>query len=411
MTNTGNQNTLQDRQEPTKIWNALFIAVFFANMAFGLGQAMSNAMLSVYADHLGAPPSQIGMLMGMFALTALIFRFVAGPAMDSFNRKYLLMGSTVIMSVAYIGFGISSTIPSLMAFRLLQGIGNAFGNVCCLAIVADALPRDKFNAGIGYYSIAQVVSQAVGPTVGLQLVSWFGYNTTYLINAGFMMVSLLTVSTIHIPQRPHKQFKMKLHNIIATEALVPTLVTFFVAMGFTTISALLLVSAKNQGVTDGIGLFFTVGALTMLISRPMIGKLTDKYGFVKVSIPAILMTGLSFIIISQSHTLGMFLLAAFVNSFGYGAVQPALQSLVMKSVPPNRRGSASSTNYIGMDSATLIGPSVAGVVAQVFGYSAMWLVMIIPLFIGAMIVLLYRKNINYIEEEFTAYVRSSSATQ
>ena len=118
-----------------------------------------------------------------------------------------------------------------MVFRLLQGIGTAFGNVCCLAIVADALPKKKFNTGIGYYSVAQVVSQAIGPTIGLQLVSWFGYNNTYIINAGVMMLALVTASMIHIPARPHKPFKMKLHNIIAKEALVPTAVTFFVGNG------------------------------------------------------------------------------------------------------------------------------------------------------------------------------------
>ena len=52
---TINPNTLPNWQEPTKIWNGLFFTVFFANMAFGLGQMMSNALLSIYADHLGAP--------------------------------------------------------------------------------------------------------------------------------------------------------------------------------------------------------------------------------------------------------------------------------------------------------------------------------------------------------------------
>jgi MFS family permease len=338
--------------EPKTIWNKLFLSVFFANMIFGLGQMMSNSMLSVYADSLGTPDSQIGMLMGMFALTALIFRFVAGPALDSFNRKYLLLFSTIIMSISYIGFSFSKTIGFLMLFRLLQGVGNAFGNVCCFAIVADALPRKHFSKGIGYYSIAQVVSQAIGPAIGLFLVSKFGYSNTYILNACVMFLATLTTALMHLPQRMYKKFSMKYENIIAKEALVPTAITFFVAMGFTTINALLIVAASKEGVVEGIGLFFTVYALTMLITRPVIGQLTDKFGFVKVSIPSILMTALSFVIISQAHTLNMFLFAAFINAFGYGAVQPALQSLVMKSVTADRRGSATSTNYIGMDLAT-----------------------------------------------------------
>jgi MFS family permease len=175
-------------------------------------------------------------------------------------------------------------------------------------------------------------------------------------------------------------------------------------MGFTTINALLIVSAKKQGVTDGIGLFFTVYALTMLATRPIIGKLTDRFGFVKVGIPAIFMTALSFIIISQSHVLWMFLLAAFVSSFGYGAAQPTLQSLAMKSVPADRRGSASSTNYIGMDSATLIGPTVAGFVAQKFGYTPMWIIMTIPFAIGILFVFSFRSNIKDIEKKFSTKV-------
>jgi MFS family permease len=386
--------------EPKTIWNKLFLSVFFANMIFGLGQMMSNSMLSVYADSLGTPDSQIGMLMGMFALTALIFRFVAGPALDSFNRKYLLLFSTIIMSISYIGFSFSKTIGFLMLFRLLQGVGNAFGNVCCFAIVADALPRKHFSKGIGYYSIAQVVSQAIGPAIGLFLVSKFGYSNTYILNACVMFLATLTTALMHLPQRMYKKFSMKYENIIAKEALVPTAITFFVAMGFTTINALLIVAASKEGVVEGIGLFFTVYALTMLITRPVIGQLTDKFGFVKVSIPSILMTALSFVVISQAHTLNMFLFAAFINAFGYGAVQPALQSLVMKSVTADRRGSATSTNYIGMDLATLIGPTFAGIVAEIFGYSMMWVVMIIPLLIGVTVALLFRKKINHIEELF-----------
>ncbi len=396
--------SLDEWQEPTTIWNKVFLSVFFANIAYGISQFSSNSMLSVYADSLGAPASQIGILMSMFALTALIFRFVAGPAMDAFNRKYLLIFSMAIMATAYIGFSFSRNISSLLVFRLFQGIGNAFGYACCLAIVADALPKDQFNTGIGYFSVAQAISQAIGPSVGLQLVSRFGYSNTYLINAGMMGFAIFSAFVIKLPPRKPKAFNLNLSNIIAKEALVPSAVTFFVAMGFTTINALLIVSAKKQGVTDGIGLFFTVYALTMLATRPIIGKLTDRFGFVKVGIPAIFMTALSFIIISQSHVLWMFLLAAFVSSFGYGAAQPTLQSLAMKSVPADRRGSASSTNYIGMDSATLIGPTVAGFVAQKFGYTPMWIIMTIPFAIGILFVFSFRSNIKDIEKKFSTKV-------
>lgn len=394
---------------PTTIWNRMFLSIFFVNMAFNLGQQMSNSLLSLYAKSTGAPADQIGQLMSMFAVTALIFRFVAGPAMSAFERKRLVCMSTLLMTTAYLGFSFSPAIASALGvsvisvmkcFRLLQGVGNAFGNSCCLTIVADTLPRDKFTTGMGYYALAQVIAQAIGPTIGVFLRDLVGYNRVYIIFAGVMLVA--TAATLQIRTAPQKRlpFRLNLDNMIAKECLVPATVTLLVAMGFTSINAFMLVYAEERGIT-GASLFFTVYALTMLVTRPLVGRLTDRYGFVKVAVPSVLMTALSLNLIGASVNLYMLLLAAFVNAFGYGAVQPMLQSLCMKAVPPERRGSASSTNYIFMDIATIIGPTLCGFVARLFGYTPlMWLAVSAPIVLGAIFILLFRRKIHQIEDEF-----------
>ena len=397
-------------QPPTTIWNAMFLSIFFANMTMQLSQQMSNSQLSLYAKSLGSPADQIGSLMSMFAVTALIFRFVSGPAMNSFNRKYLFCMAMGLMTTAYIGFSFAPTIAPMIGletitvlkfFRLIQGIGNAFGNSCCLTMVADVLPKDKFTTGMSYYACAQVVSQSIGPTVGVLLSDTFGYGNTYRIVACFMISAIVfTYLTVKLAPRKPMPFNLKISNMIAKEALVPAGITFLVAMGFTSINAFMLVYAEERGI-EGASLFFTVYALSMLVTRPVVGKLTDKYGFVKVGIPAIFMTAISLVLIGLSTNLVMLLFAAFVNSCGYGAVQPALQSLCMKSVGSERRGSASSTNYIGMDSATIIGPSVCGIIADKLGYTPiMWATMAIPCVLGALFIFISRKHIAKIESDF-----------
>lgn len=396
-------------EPPKTIWNAMFLSIFFANMALNMGQQMSNSLLSLYAKSMDAPADQIGQLMSMFAVTALIFRFISGPAMNSFNRKKLVAMAMGFMATAYLGFSFAPVIAQatglqvitvLKAFRLLQGVGNAFGNSCCLTIVADTLPKDKFTTGMGYYACAQVVSQAIGPTVGILLRDTFGYNKTYIINFVVMCCAILASTRVKLAPRESIPFSLRLDNIIAKEALVPTAVTFMVNVGFTSINAFMLVYAEERGITGG-SLFFTIYAVTLLITRPVVGKLSDRFGFVRVGVPALLMTALSLAMIGYSTNIVMLLAAAFVNAFGYGAVQPMLQSLCMKSVTPDRRGSASSTNFIGMDSATLVGPSICGMVAAAVGYQpAMWLVMTIPVILGILIVILFRKKITAIEQNF-----------
>ena len=326
---------------PEKIWNVWFISIFFINMALNFGQYMSNSLLSLYAKEMGAPAEQIGMLMSMFAITALIFRFVA-----------------------------------------------------------DVIPREQFSSGMGIFACAQVVAQAVGPTVGVCLKDRFGYTTTYFIFGCIMVCAILAASTIRLAPTVRMPFSLKLQNMIAKEAVLPAAVTLLIALGFTSINAFLLVYAQERGI-HGASLIFTVYAITMLFTRPVIGRLTDRYGFVKAGIPSVFATAVSLAMIGFSTNLPMLLLAAFVNAFGYGAVMPALQSLCMRAVSLERRGSASSTNYIGQDLATLIGSTTAGYVIAAAGYTPfMWIIMAVPVLLGILVIFLCRKKIYRIENNF-----------
>ena len=109
------KNTVQTSawEPPKTIWNSMFLSIFFANMALNMGQQMSNSLLSLYAKSLGAPADQIGQLMSMFAITALIFRFVSGPAMNAFNRRKLVGMAMSFMATAYLGFSFAPKIAPI----------------------------------------------------------------------------------------------------------------------------------------------------------------------------------------------------------------------------------------------------------------------------------------------------------
>ena len=177
-------------QMPTTIWNVMFVSIFISNVGLNMGQQMSNSLLGVYAKFLGAPATQIGYLMSAFAVTALLFHLISGPAMNAYNRKKLLIASMGFMAIAFLGFGFSPNIADkfelapiqvLIVFRLIQGVGNAFGNGCSLTIVSDTLPKEKFTTGMGYYACAQAISQAIGPVVGVFLRDTIGYHNTYIV--------------------------------------------------------------------------------------------------------------------------------------------------------------------------------------------------------------------------------------
>ena len=389
-------------QAPASIWSKSFIILFFTSMAFNLGMTMSNSLVSLYADYLGAPASIIGLVASSFAISSLLFRMISAPIMDTYNRKYLVIFAAMMLAVAFGGFSISTNIPMLLGFRMIQGCGMAFGNACCLVMVADILPKDKYSSGLGYFSLAQVICGAIGPSVGLELVDRFDYRTTYTFTACIMLVAAFLIILLKTDFKRTKKLTLTFNNIIAKEALLPVGANFFMMLSGFGASSFLFIYARAQGVTGNIGLYFTVSAITMLITRPFMGRLTDKFGLVKIAVPAMFCNIASMFIISYSSTLTGFLIASCISAFGGGALGPAIQALTMKSVPSERRGAASSTNYIGMDLGNLAGPILAGQVAQAFGYTMMWRIMVIPAIIGTLVLVCFRKTIARIDEEFAA---------
>lgn len=383
-----------------RLWNPLFISIFIANACMYLSQWMVNSITAKYADFLGAPANIVGMVSSMFAFTALLFKVVSGPAIDTFNRRLILMSAMFVMGIAFFGYGISESVSGLIVFRLVQGCGQAFTATCCLALAADALPQNKFGAGIGIFSLAQAVMQAIGPTAGLVCLDLFGYRITFFAAGVIMAAAIFFASRVKVASPQGRKFRLSLNSIFAREAVLPGTVMFFLSLAFSVINSFLVIYAGQQGVETGIGLYFTIYACTLLFTRPMVGRLSDRFGMVKVVIPAMCCFAVSFLLISISDSLVMFLFAGFVAGFGYGACQPAIQSLAMKCVGTARRGAASSTNYIGSDLGQLLGPNVAGAVVVASGYTAMWRVMTVFIFIAIVLIWVNKSRICMIEEKF-----------
>lgn len=383
------------RQEPDKIWNAAFISVFIANMLMFLGQQMMNTLVAKYANFLGAQPSVVGFITSSFAYTALLFKVFAAPAIDRLNKKYVLAGALLVMAASFFGYSMSHSVQPLLGFRLLQGAGQAFTATCCLALASECLPRDKMASGIAYFSLAQAICQSLGPTMGLSLAKSIGYNATFAIGAVIMVcaaVAAFMIKTPAIPkQKEKKPFSVK--SIIAVEAILPAVLAFFLSMANYNINSFLAIYGAERGCETNIGYFFTVYALTMLASRPLVGKLADKYGMTKMIIAAMGCFAAAFLLISISTNIWMFLLSAFVSAFGYGACHPLVQALCMKCTPPEKRGAGSITNYIGQDLGNLVGPTFAGFVVERTSYAVMWRVMTIPILFAIALVFISRTRI------------------
>ena len=114
----------------TKIWNRTFISVFLTNALMYMAQQMVQPLITSYVKSIGATAAIIGIIASAYTWTAILMKVISAPAIDTYNKKYLLCGGMAVMGIAFTGFALFGSIPSVMAFRLIQGCGQAFTTSC-----------------------------------------------------------------------------------------------------------------------------------------------------------------------------------------------------------------------------------------------------------------------------------------
>lgn len=373
-----------------------------ANGLLQLSHSSTNSLVSTYATFLGAAPKLMGLLTGMFFGVALAVKPAAGPIQTRSDHRKLIIAVFSIGVVVNAGYAMFHTIPLFVMFRVLHGVQYAFVGSLCMTIAANSLPQEKMASGLGMFGVSSAIAQSIAPQVGLSIRDWWtaragedaGY-TAIFVFAGICMILAIIPSLIMLPSQKTKQEIANTgkwyQNIVSKDAIVPACVMLFLIMSHSIFSSYMVPFGEELGL-EGIGLFFTVFAGSMLIIRPISGRLTDKLGLAKLFIPAAILFSISFLIVFSSKSQPMVLVGALVAAIGYGAANPCIQTMAMQTESKARRAVASNTLYLGMDIGLFMGPLVGGFIRDYSNYKTVILSGCVPPVLGLIVFLLFWKK-------------------
>ncbi len=391
-----------DRADPAapapsheRIWNRSFTSAFATYFLINLGLNLSNVIVSPFARDLGATPAVIGVVAAAFTIGSIVFKLVSAPAIDSLNRKFLLLGAVAVIALAFSGYAASGTASSVLTFRIVQGAGQAFTSTTCIALAADTLPRRKLAAGLGVFALASGAAQMIGAPLALKIQEATDYRTTFTVAIGVLVLAAVAVLQIRpsvVATTPRRPFRFAPSRIIAREAIVPAVLQFCFLFAWSLVNSFVVVFGVEQGLGSDVGFFFTVYGLVLFVASPLGGRAVDRFGYVAV-LPMLACIIGSMYLISVSDTIWTLLAAAVVGAFGYGAAGPVARAMAMGVVPEERRGAASSTLYLGSDLGQLAGPVVGGLIATTLGYAAMYRIAPVSILLAAAVLLVARRTL------------------
>jgi len=146
----------------------LFAAIMFLARAVML---MLGPLLVALADDFGISIAVAGQLAAVTFITWGITAPLVGPISDTYGRRPVLLIGFLLMALGVLGSGVSWGYGSLLALRLITGIGSAMVPPTIIAALADNLPPEKVGKAVGFIT----ASSWVGVAVGVPSISLLGY--------------------------------------------------------------------------------------------------------------------------------------------------------------------------------------------------------------------------------------------
>ncbi|WP_406542335.1 MFS transporter [Clostridium ljungdahlii] len=178
------------------LWNFSFILMLIINALVFIGFTMMTPILPKYTISLGATMSIAGLVAGIFAITSIIIRPFAGFSTDRFNKKHLLVVSTIFLAVSALGLKISYNIYTLFFFRIVQGISFSVSVTVINALSTTYMPKERIGEGIGFMGLGYILATAISPNLGLEISSQFGFKYVFYLSCIIVMIAAALMTMI-----------------------------------------------------------------------------------------------------------------------------------------------------------------------------------------------------------------------
>ncbi|MBQ3390563.1 MAG: MFS transporter [Firmicutes bacterium] len=355
------------------------------------------ATITQYVSEMGSTALLAGMVSGIYIFGGMISRLYSGGALERVGWKKIALIFVALHAGACFFYFFVHNVALLLLVRFIHGVGFGASSNALMTIGMSVLPRKRFAEGCGYLMLSTTLAVGIGPLFGGLVYDRFG--GTGCFTAATVMCVLMLLLTLPLDIRdidPAVRRKLDPEGIrrpldeavsplkragtgswvqrfIEVRAVPISLVTGLTALGYVAIMSFYRIFSVQTHLERPFALFFIIYSGVLLFTRPMAGRLQDRYGDRIVCIPGIL-----------AQTAGIFLLAFWPNAFtvvlcavtcglGYGTLSSACNAIACRHTSIERRSYAVSTFYICCDVGMGIGPMLLGGIISLSGsYTTMY---------------------------------------
>jgi MFS family permease len=322
-----------------------------------------------------AMPTVIGQLGGLelyawtftaYLLSSTATVLVYGRLADVYGRKRMFLVATGIFLVGSALCGLAQTMPQLIAFRFIQGLGAGGVYPITLTIIGDAFPLSARARLMGLLAAIWGISSLVGPAIGGFLAEQVSWRWVFYVN---LPLSLLAMALI--ARFLHERLQPAHGSLLPLELFEQRIITVGVAnrllVGVVLFGQLSFVPPLLQGVIGATptqaGLALAATSVGWSLASNLSGRLLLGWGYRRVGLlgSALLVLGWWALLVVRPETnlLVVSLIQATIGA-GFGITSPVTLLSMQNAVAWNQRGVVTSLNQFATNVGGTVGVAIAG---------------------------------------------------
>lgn len=364
--------------------------MWFANFFVAGSMTMVIPFISLYIESLGDFSDAYvqrwsGWIFAITFVTAFIFAPIWGRIGDKYGRKRILIISATGLAVSLLLMGFATTIWQLFLLRFMMGVFTGFIPMS-EAFISTQTPKEIAGRVLGTLQTGSVTGTLMGPLMGGLIADNFGYSATFKLVSITIFFSAFIVAfgikemqmniTVQEDRKVYSSKEVILHIVRHPVLLIVMLTSALVQIAHFSIQPILSLYVEELNgaahVAFFAGLAFSATGLGNLLFTRQWGKLGDKFGYTKILIILLLLTGIVYLPGAFVENIWQLVILRFLLGMTIGGIIPARVAYIRQEAPLAMQGEVLGYNTSLRFLGNIIGPTLGGLLAGFYGISSIF---------------------------------------
>ncbi|MCB0117006.1 MAG: MFS transporter [Caldilineaceae bacterium] len=360
---------------------SIVLSLYLPTFVLAFATGMLTPIMPLYARSFEISYALVGLVLAAQGTGNLIGDIPAGIVLGKLGHKMTMLAGVSLYGLSITAMSFARTVPELIIFGLLAGIGNALWNISRHAYLADAAPSAGRGKAIAVFGGINRIGTFAGPLLGGALGAAFGLRVPFFLYAAVGAIALFFPLRFveRRGYRPPERGTMKEHFAL-TGAMIREHFRSLTTAGSGQLFAQMIRSGRNIVIplyaadvlglsVDQVGLVVGVAAAVDMSLFFVAGYVMDRFGRKFAYVPSFAIQGIGMALVPFTAGFGSLMVASSIIGLGNGLGSGTMMTLGADLAPVESRGEFLGVWRLIGDGGSAGGPMVVGAVADLLGLS------------------------------------------